>query len=332
MDRERVFELYRQHVNAGKIDMFERYGLDAVIGRRDGIRFWDAFDDRSWINCHCNGGVFNLGHRHPAVIAAVMASLETADLGNHHLPAPGRAELARRLAATTGGHLSGVVFGVSGGEAIDVAIKAARHATGRPNILSAVGGYHGHTGLAMAAGDPQYRTPFGPNQPGFAQIPFNDVAALDAAVDGDTAAVILEPVPATLGMPIPDDDYLPEVQRVCHERGALLIVDEVQTGLGRIGEMWAYQHWSLEPDVLVTAKALSGGVYPITATLMTPEVHAIFDDEPFIHISTAGGAEPGCAAALAVLDIIEAPGFLEHVTELGEQVCRGSLRSPVPAA
>ncbi len=125
MDRDRVFELYRQHVNAGKIEMFERYGLDAVIGLREGIRFWDAFDDRSWINCHCNGGVFNLGHRPPGIIEAVIRSLGSVDMGNHHLPAPGRAELARRLSATTGDHLSGVVFGVSGGEAIDVAIKAA---------------------------------------------------------------------------------------------------------------------------------------------------------------------------------------------------------------
>jgi len=328
MDRDRVFQLYREHVNAGKIAMFERYGLDAVIGRRDGIRFWDAFDERSWINCHCNGGVFNLGHRHPAVLEAVLNSLESVDLGNHHLPAPGRAELARRLAATTDGHLPGVVFGVSGGEAIDVAIKAARHATGRSKIISARGGYHGHTGLAMAAGDAEYREPFGGTQPGFTQVPFNDPAAIDSAVDDATAAVILEPVPATLGMPIPGDDYLPGVQRLCRERGALLIVDEVQTGLGRTGEIWAYRHWSLEPDVLVTAKALSGGLYPITATLMTRRVHAIFDDEPFIHISTAGGAEPGCAAALAVLDVAESPGFLEHVNALGERFEAGFIDLP----
>jgi putrescine aminotransferase len=323
MDRERVFELYRRHVNAGKIEMFERLGLDAVIGRREGIRFWDAYDERSWINCHCNGGVFNLGHRHPDVVRVVVDSLNTADLGNHHLPAPGRAELGRRLSATTGDRLSGVVYGVSGGEAIDVAIKASRAATGRLGIVSASGGYHGHTGLALAAGDPEYREPFGPNPPGFVQIPFNDVAALEAAVDDDTAAIILEPVPATLGMPLPDDDYLPAVQQVCRERGALLILDEVQTGLGRTGKMWAYQHWGLDPDVIVTAKALSGGVYPITATLMTPAVHAIFDEEPFIHISTAGGAEPGCAAALAVLDIVEAPGFLDRVTALGERFAAG---------
>lgn len=328
MNRATVFELYRQHVNSGKIDLFERYGLDAVMGRRQGIRFWDAYDDRSWINCHCNGGVFNLGHRHPAIVEAVLESLASSDIGNHHLPAPGRADLARRLSATTGDRVSGVVFGVSGGEAIDVAIKAARHATSRSCIVSARGGYHGHTGLALAAGDPAFRNPFGSNPPGFAQVPFNDLRALDAAVDAETAAVLLEPVPATLGMPIPHDDYLPGVQRLCRERGALLVLDEVQTGVGRTGTMWAYQHWELEPDVIVTAKALGGGVYPITATMMTPAVHHIFDEEPFIHVSTAGGAEPGCAAALAVLDVVESPGFLDHVAALGERFAAGLADLP----
>ncbi len=319
MNRSTVFELYRRHVNAGKIELFARMGLDAVIGRREGIRFWDAFDERSWINCHCNGGVFNLGHRHPAVVHAVMESLSSTDLGNHHLPAPGRAELARRLSATTGDRLSGVIFGVSGGEAIDVAIKAARHVAGRSGIISAQGGYHGHTGLALAAGDPPFRDPFGANPPGFSQVPFNDLDAIEASVGDDTAAVLLEPVPATLGMPIPHDEYLTGVQRICRDRGALLILDEVQTGLGRTAKVWAYQHWDLEPDMVVTAKGLSGGVYPITATLMTPSVHRIFDEEPFVHVSTAGGAEPGCAAALAVLDLIEAPGFLDRVATLGRR-------------
>jgi len=253
----------------------------------------------------------------------VVAELETADMGNHHLPASGRAELARRLSATTDDRLTGVVFGVSGGEAIDVAIKAARAATERSAIVSASGGYHGHTGLALATGDPEYRDPFGPNPPGFVQVPFNDLSALDAAVGDQTAAVLLEPVPATLGMPIPGDGYLPAVEQICRERGALLLLDEVQTGLGRTGQLWAHQHWDLKPDVIVTAKALSGGVYPVTATLMTPAVHAVFDQHPFIHVSTAGGAEPGCAAALAVLDIVEAPGFLAHVVELGERFAAG---------
>lgn len=329
MDRSELFDLSRRHVNAGKVSTFERFGIDAVIGRREGIRFWDAFEpSRSWINCHCNGGVFNFGHRHPAVLAAVEASLAEADVGNHHLLASGRAELARRLAATTEGRLPGVVFGVGGGEAIDLAIKVARWATGRSGVISASGGYHGHTGFALAAGDPAYRDPFGPNLPGFRQVPFDDLPAMAEAVGEATAAVILEPVPATLGMPIPSPGYLPAVEALCRERGALLVIDEVQTGLGRTGRIWAHQHWSVEPDVVVTGKGLSGGVYPITATLMTRPLHALFDDHPFVHVSTFGGAEPGCAAALAVLDLVEAPGFLERVAALGERFERGLAGAP----
>jgi acetylornithine/succinyldiaminopimelate/putrescine aminotransferase len=323
MERHELFDQYRTHVNAGKIDTYERYGFDAVMGRRDGVRFWDAYDDRSWINLHCNGGVFNLGHRSPQILDAVRRSLEDEDIGNHHLPSPARTELAVRLVATTGNLLPGIVFGVAGGEANDLAIKVTRAATGRTGIVSASGGFHGHTGLSLAAGDPEYRDPFGPNPPGFAQVPFNDVAAMDAVVGDDTAAVILEPVPATLGMPIPDDAYLPAVQRICRERGAKLILDEIQTGLGRTGRMWAYEHWGLEPDVVTTGKGLSGGIYPISATMMTREIHALFDTHPFIHISTFGGAEPGAAAALAVLDAVETPEFLGHVTELEERFVAG---------
>ncbi|MBN1203860.1 MAG: aspartate aminotransferase family protein [Myxococcaceae bacterium] len=315
-DRQALFDAFRTHVNRGKVETFERYGFDAVMGHRQGATFHDAFDSRSWLNAHCNGGVFNLGQRHPAVLAAVRAALEEVDIGNHHLPSPWRAELARRLAATTGGHLSGVVFGVSGGEAVDLAIKVARAATGRHRIVSASGGYHGHTGLALATGDARYRERFGPNPPGFLQVPFDDLAALERAVDQDTAAVLLEPIPATLGMPIPTEGYLASVQALCRQRGAKLLLDEVQTGLGRTGRMWAYQHDGLEPDAVMVGKGLSGGIYPITATLMTRELHALFDEEPFIHISTFGGAEPGCAAALAVLDVVEAPGFLSHVNQL----------------
>ncbi|MEE8457671.1 MAG: aminotransferase class III-fold pyridoxal phosphate-dependent enzyme [Acidimicrobiia bacterium] len=233
-----------------------------------------------------------------------------------------------RLCATTDNQLPGVVYGVSGGEAIDLAIKVARAATGRTDIVSAKGCYHGHTGLALAAGDAEYRDPFGPNPSGFTQVPFNDIDAMADAVTRTTAAVMLETVPATLGMPIPTEGYLPAVRRICHDNGTKLILDEVQTGLGRTGKIWGYQHWNIQPDAIVTGKGLSGGIYPITATLMTRELHALFDSDPFIHISTAGGAEPGCAAALAVLDQVEAPGFLVRVRELELRLVEGLTGAP----
>ncbi len=201
------------HVNRGKVAAFEALGLDLVMGERRGSRFRDAFDGRWLFNCHCNGGVFNLGHRHPDVVDALRGAIDALDIGNHHLVSGWRAALAERLAASTGGLLPGVVFGVGGGEANDLALKVARAHTGRVGVVSVVGGYHGHTGLSLAAGDPEYRDPFGPNLPGFVQVPFNDIGALDRAVDESTAAVILEPIPATLGMPIPAPGYLPAVQR-----------------------------------------------------------------------------------------------------------------------
>jgi acetylornithine/succinyldiaminopimelate/putrescine aminotransferase len=210
---------------------------------------------------------------------------------------------------------------VSGGEAIDVALKAARGATGRSNVISVEGGYHGHTGLALAAGDPQFRDSFGPNLPGFTQVPFNDVGAMESAINDQTAAVILEAIPATLGMPIPEPGYFGAIRKLCDDRGALLLVDEVQTGLGRTGRWWGVQHEEVTPDAIITGKGLSGGIYPITATLLTREMHEVLDSEanPFVHISTFGGAELGCVAAQAVLDIVEEPGFLEHVDALSER-------------
>ena len=211
---------------------------------------------------------------------------------------------------------------MAGGEATDVAIKLARGATKRGHVISAIGGYHGHTGLSLATGDPAYRDPFGPNLPGFSQVPFNDVAAMEGAVNDHTAAVILEAIPATLGMPIPLPGYFAAVRRICSERGAMLIVDEIQTGLGRTGKMWCHEHDGIVPDAILTGKGLSGGIYPIAATIVTDAMHRVLFDDPFVHFSTFGGAEPGCVAALKVLDIVEAPGFLDRVARLSDRFAR----------
>ena len=288
--RAEASDAFASHVNRGKVNLFRALfagqGGELIMGQREGARFADAYSGRWLWNCHCNGGTFNLGHRPPAVVAALRDALDHLDIGNHHLVSGLRAHLAARLAATTDGRLPGVVFGVGGGEANDLAIKIARARTGKQRIISASGGYHGHTGLALAAGDPAYRRPFGANPPGFTQVPWNDL-------------------------------------------GALLILDEVQTGLGRTGTFWGYQHEGVTPDMVTTGKGLSGGMYPLTATLMTADLHGFFDEHPFIHISTFGGAELGCVAAEAMLDVTLAPGFLARVTALGERFRRGLAGLPV---
>ena len=318
---DELLAVFREHVAPNKLAYYQRMGLQMVMGKREGIWFEDAYTGLRLINCHCNGGVFSLGHCNPRVTGAVGAALGKLDIGNHHFVSGQRAQLAARLSATLDDALPRVVFGVSGGEAIDVALKAARGATGRGEIVSVQGGYHGHTGLALAAGDAQFRDPFGPNLPGFAQVPFNDLSAMEATIDEDTAAVIVEAIPATLGMPIPEPGYFSGIRKLCDQRGALLLVDEVQTGLGRTGRWWGVQHEGVVPDAIITGKGLSGGIYPITATLMTREMHEVLDSEanPFVHISTFGGAELGCVAAQTVLDIVGEPGFLGHVNALSDR-------------
>ena len=311
-----IIDRFRRHVSSGKADFFEDVGVDFVFGRREGPFVWDATSDKRLINCHCNGGVFNLGHRHAEVIAALQASLLSHDIGNHHLISEPRALLAEQLAHLLPGDLTYTVFAVGGGEAIDLALKLARGFTGRHTIISAGGGYHGHTGLALATGDPQYRNPFGPNPPGFLQVPFNDRYALAEAMDDTTAAVIFETVPATYGIPVPSADFYPFVRNLCNEHGALFIIDEVQTGLGRTGRLWGIEHYHTVPDIMVIGKGLSGGIYPMAATCMGAELESFFHANPFIHISTFGGAEVGCPVAMRVLEISSKPAFLEHVSHL----------------
>ena len=323
LDKSAIFELFARYVSPGKVRFFQSAGIEFVMGRREGPFIWDVSGQKRLIDCHCNGGVFNLGHRHPEIVRTMRESLESLDIGNHHLVSDLRARLAQKLAELTPGDLTYTVFGVSGGEAIDLAIKVARGYTRRSRIISAKGGYHGHTGLALAAGDEKYRAPFNVSIPGFQQVPFNDIDALAQAVDEDTAAVILETVPATYGMPIPDPDYFPKVRELCDSVGAQLIVDEVQAGLGRTGKMWGIEHFDVVPDILVTGKGLSGGIFPMTATVLRPHLMEVFEPDPFVHISTFGGAEVGVPVALKVLEITSRPEFLAHVQELAEVFRQG---------
>ena len=323
--RAQIKERFAAHVSSGKVDFFDAAGINFILGKRKGSSMWDIAGEKRLINCHCNGGVYNLGHRNSEIVNTLKESLDTLDIGNHHLISAQRAELAEQLAALLPGAIQYTVFGVSGGEAIDLAIKIARGFTKRQKIISAHGGYHGHTGYALAAGDEKFSAPFGQVAPGFVKTPFNDVPALAAAMDDQTAAVIFETVPATLGMPIPDADFFQNVRSLCNEHGALFIIDEIQTGFGRTGKLWGIEHFDVEPDIMVIGKGMSGGVYPMTATCFRAELESVFHPDPFAHISTFGGAEVGCPVAQKVLQISSQPQFLQHVQELAEIFADGFI-------
>ena len=327
-EKASVLERAAHYVCPGRVETFRMMGVAPVMGRREGHYFWDL-DGRRLFDVHINGGTFNLGHRHPEVVAALCRAAETYDIGNHHLPSGPRARLAEELARVCPGDLRYSVFAASGSEANDIAIKTARRATGRRRIVSLAGSYHGHTGLCLAAGDvknAQYFLSDGPPAE-FAQVPFNDLDAMREVLRaGDVAAVLLETIPATYGFPMPAPGYLSGVRDLCTRHGALFVADEVQTGLGRTGRMWAVEGYGVEPDILITGKGLSGGMYPIAAAILSERVAGWLEDNGWGHVSTFGGAEIGCEVALKVLEILGRPGVIENATRMSDLLATGLER------
>ena len=322
--KRRVFALAHEYLIPGRVEAFLGMGIPLVIGRREGYRIWDI-DGHELMDFHLNGGTFNVGHRNPEVLQALETALQTLDVGNHHFPSPARADLAEKLAACTPGDLHYTVYAAGGSEAVDVAIKSARRFTGRRKIVAIASGYHGRTGLSGAAGDDSTARYFASDYPDeFLKVPFNDLDAMRAALQAsDVAAVILETIPATYGFPVPSDDYLPGVARLCREFGALYIADEVQTGLGRTGYLWGVEAWGVEPDILITGKGLSGGLYPIAAAVLRKDVGSWLTDNGWGHVTTFGGAEPGCVVGSVVLDMCRTPQALTNAAEISAYLHAG---------
>ena len=323
MDKQSIIKSFETHVSAGKAAFFKKYGMDFVMGQRDGAWIHDMDGNKRLFNCHSNGGVFNLGHRNQEIIDALRSALDDLDIGNHHFMSQERSALAQQITSTMPDDLNVCIFSVGGGEAVDLALKLACGHTGRSKIISATGGFHGHTGLALTVGDAQYRDAFGIDATNKLQVPFNDTEALAHALDSDVAAVILETIPATLGMVMPEDGYLEKVRALCDTNGTLLIMDEIQSGLGRTGKLWAFEHAGITPDMVVIGKGLSGGIYPIAATIIREPLDTIFQNDPFIHISTYGGSELGCRVAHKVIQISGDTIFLDRVQEAGQKVREG---------
>ncbi len=314
--KRRAIEDYKKHVVRGRVREFEKFGIVFVPGRREGGWLWDVDEEIKLYNCRSSGGVFNLGHCPPSTTNALKKALDYLDVGDHLLLSEYRAKLARRLSELTPEPLNQVMFGASGGEIVDFAIKLARAYTRRREVISVLGGYHGHTGLALAAGSPRFKDKFLVSYPEFKKAVFNDIDSLERVISENTAAVILETIPVTSGVLIPKEGYLPAVKDLCQEVGALLILDEVQAGLGRTGRLWGFEEWNVIPDIMVLGKGLSGAVYPITAAIYREELQEVFDDDPFVHLSSFGGAELGCVAAMTMLDEIATESFLSHVQEM----------------
>jgi len=301
--------------------LMNNYGTPPLaLVRGAGAEVWDA-DGRRYLDLLAGIAVNALGHAHPAVVAAVSGQVATLGHTSNLYMSERPIELAERLLDLLGATGAGrVLLCSSGTEAVEAAFKIARR-TGRPKMIAAAGAFHGRTMGALAlTGQPAKRTPFEPMPPGVTHVPFGDVAALDAAVDSDIAAVFLEPILGEAGVIVPPEGYLQAAREITAARGALLVLDEVQTGIGRTGSWFAHQRVGITPDVVTLAKGLGGGM-PIGACIGIGRAGELL--EPGQHGTTFGGNPVCCAAALAVLATIEADGLLAHTEAVGKEIAAG---------
>ncbi|MFW6865738.1 acetylornithine transaminase [Nocardioides sp. CPCC 206347] len=315
--------------------LMNTFGLPKlVLTRGEGAHVWDA-DGREYVDLLGGIAVNALGHAHPRLVAAVTDQLQTLGHISNFFASGPQITLAEKLGELLQGKLvepveTRVFFTNSGAEANEAAFKLTRR-TGRTKIVATTGSFHGRTMGALAlTSKAAYREPFEPLPGDVVFVEYGDVAALEAAVDDQTAAVLIEPIQGEAGVIVPPRDYLPSAQRIAHENGALLWLDEIQTGVGRTGAWFAHQHPDLVdapvvPDIVTLAKGLAGGI-PIGACIATHGSGKLFD--PGNHGTTFGGNPVAAAAALAVLDVIESDGLLAHATAMGARLRDGLVADP----
>ncbi|MBV6459189.1 MAG: Putrescine aminotransferase [Fimbriimonadaceae bacterium] len=320
---QRVVRQYAEFVNPylARLMSFAGFGVEV---RAEGCHIWDH-EGRQYLDFLGGYGVFSLGHRHPKVVEAVKRQMDQMPLSGKTFFCAAAGELAERLADISPGDLRFTFFSNSGTEAVEAALKFAKGATGRPHIVSTEGGYHGKTiGALSVTGREKYRKKFEPLMPGARFVPYGDTAAMELAIDDSVAAVIIETIQGEGGIHIAPSGYLAAIRRRCDAVGALMIVDEVQTGIGRTGLWFGCDHDGIRPDILTMAKALGGGIMPIGATMGTPAVwDAIFSENPLLHTSTFGGNPLACTAGIITLQVIEDEGLVERSRILGERLLAG---------
>ncbi len=287
---------------------------DLTIVRGQGATLWDA-QGRAYIDCVGGQGTANIGHAHPVVAAAIAKQAQILISCPEMFYNPQRAALLARLTALAPRRMSRAFLTNSGTEAVEAAFKFARYSTKRKKIIAAMRGFHGRSmGALSATWNKKYRMPFMPLVPEFQHVPYNNLDKLAAVMDDEIAAVILEVVQGEGGVHLGTAEYLQGAQQLCRQHGALLIIDEVQTGFGRTGKFFALEHYGLQPDLLCVAKSIAGG-FPMGAVLLGERVISL---PPGIHGSTFGGNPLAAAAALAALDVLKKEELSQKAAELGQ--------------
>ena len=314
---------FTRYINRGQVKYLKAGHLDVIETRRTGTGFTDAASGREMFDCFSSAGSFNVGRHNPAIVAALQTAAAELDMGTSLLISEAKIAFARRLVNLAPQGLNRIMLASGGGDAVEAAIKLALGATGKTRIISTVKAYHGHTGFALSAnGKEHYRQYCEPLMPGFDFVPFNDLEAMTAAVTDDTAAIIIEPVQGEAGIFVGTPEYLRGLRALCDQRGAVLIFDEIQTGFGRTGRLFACQHSGVVPDIMTLAKSIGGGLYPNAAVLYrdTPLLTDFVQDNPGFHPSSTGGSDLGCRVSLSVLDFLTENRLWENAETQGARL------------
>lgn len=318
--KEEIIELYEEHLNPGLARIFKFMGLDSIEAEAEGIKVKDSSGEE-YLDCIGGYGSFNFGHRPSEIVSVVQQQLERMPLSSKLLFNRQQAEFAAKLAEVTPGNLKYSFICNSGTEAVEGALKLARLYTGRSEIISTVNSFHGKSmGALSATGKKEYKTPFQPLVPEFKHVPFGDIEALTEAVTSKTAAVIVEPIQGEGGIVLPPKGYLSKIRRICNEKEIVMIVDEIQTGLGRTGTNFAVESEEVVPDIMALAKSLGGGVVPIGALIAKPKLWEPLCEAPMLHTSTFGGNPLAAAAGKKALEILEQDELALRARQMGNSL------------
>jgi len=299
-------------------NLYQRFPV--TIEKALGSHVWDT-DNNEYIDCMGGYGVALVGHRNERVVNAIKSQIEKVITVHSSFYNKTREEFLHTLIDVAPAGLSQVHLNNSGSESVEAGIKFARKFTGRKGMVAMKGSYHGKSmGALSLTFSPKYRESFQPLLEKVTFSPYGDIDALQTAVDKDTAFVILEPIQGESGIHVPPDGFLQDVRKICDENGSLLVFDEIQSGLGRTGRMWASEHWETTPDIMCLAKGIAGGV-PMGVTLVRPDILSVMKKGE--HSSTFGGNPLACAAGTATLQALTQDGLVENAKNMGEKFLHG---------
>jgi len=317
-----LFESYGRLINPAYPSFLSKLGLNKVAAKAQGATITDS-QGNTYIDCVGGYGLFNLGHNNPDIIDSLTDQLKQQQLLTKPLISEVQVRLAECIEKITPGELSCSFILNSGSEAIDCAIKLVRLHKGKKTIVTAQNSFHGHTfGALTASGIPSFKRAFQPLLPGFISVPFGDIEALKKSISVDTAAVLIEPIQHEAGVLLPPDGYFQKVRELCDEHELILILDEIKTGFGKTGRMFACEYYDIVPDILVLGKSLGGGLIPVGAVVAKNYLWKRFGLSFSMSASSYAGNVLACRAALSTIRYIEEGNLLSECVEKGKMLLR----------